>query len=524
MGRRVTMGLMFFPRGGSAQVIRYLAAALEGKGWSTSVVCGSLGEPGDRRHAETFFSGLEVAAADYRPAIEAWEHGRDPIAEPVPMHPSYEDRPNVPDRVFAAVAPELEAHLARAWERLLARTAARAPDVLHLGHLTPMHEAASRVLPRTPLVTHLHGTELKMIDRVTRLSALARSLGTDLAGMAIRAEAGTPRAAATELLPAGDLDPAHGLDASARALLSGTRWASWRHGAHWVAEMRRWAARSDRLMVISPNDRDEAGRLLGVPPDKVDWIPNGVDLARFQRFELSAEERLARWRTWLVEEPLGWREGGEPGSVGYTEAQLERFIDPETGGPAPVLLFVGRFTEVKRIPLLVRAYARARERFVRRAPLVIWGGFPGEWEGEHAHTVVEREGIEDVFFLGWRDHDELPSGLACSDVMVMPSIDESFGQVFVEAMACGVPVIAARAGGPPSFINVERGRPNGWLVEPDDVEDLADALVECVNDPAARAERARNGYESTRREYSWETLAERVAGTYEAARDARRQA
>jgi glycosyltransferase involved in cell wall biosynthesis len=224
---------------------------------------------------------------------------------------------------------------------------------------------------------------------------------------------------------------------------------------------------------------------------------------------------MARWRRWLVEEPLGWREGGAPGSVRYGESDLEAFTDPGSGGPAPVLLFVGRFTEVKRIPLLVRAYTRASERFERRAPLVIWGGFPGEWEGEHPHSVVEREGIEDVFFLGWRDHDELPSGLACSDVMVMPSIDESFGQVFVEAMACEVPVIAANAGGPPSFINTDAGRPNGWLVEPDDLESLAGALVEAVNDPAARAERARNGYVSTRREFSWETIAQRVARVYE---------
>ena len=53
-----------------------------------------------------------------------------------------------------------------------------------------------------------------------------------------------------------------------------------------------------------------------------------------------------------------------------------------------MLLFVGRFLDFKRVPLLVRAYAAARERFERRAPLVIWGGFPGEWEGEHPHTVA----------------------------------------------------------------------------------------------------------------------------------------
>jgi glycosyltransferase involved in cell wall biosynthesis len=318
-----------------------------------------------------------------------------------------------------------------------------------------------------------------------------------------------------DLADAGDLPPAPDLDPAARSIYAATRWGSWRYGEHWLAQMRRWAAQSDRLFVISPNDREEAGRLLEVDSRNAEWVPNGVDLSRFDRSETTPEERMARWRRWLVEEPLGWREGGSPGSVGYSDTDLEVFRDPVSGGTAPVLLFVGRFTEVKRIPLLVRAYALAREQFEQRAPLVIWGGFPGEWEGEHPHTVVEEEGIEDVFFLGWRDHDELPGGLACSDLMVMPSIDESFGQVFVEAMACGVPVIAARAGGPPSFINTDPGRPNGWLVEPDDLGSLASALVEGVNEPNERAARARNGYRATRREFSWETIAQRIARVYE---------
>ena len=503
MGRRVAMGLLFYPRGGSAQVIRYLTASLERVGWSASLACGSLGEPGTLGHAQTFFGGLDVRSLDYGPAVAAWGNGRDPIAEPVPMHPSYEDRPGVPDRVFASVDPQLAEHMGRAWEDPLSRLADAAPEVVHLNHLTPLHEAAGRVLGSLPLVTHLHGTELKMADRIVRLSAIAAALGTDLAGMADRAEAGA-------LDPAPDLAPA---DA---ALHAAVRWPSWRHGEHWLGLMRGWATGSDRLLVISPNDREEVGRLLTADPRKVEWVPNGVDLRRFERAQPGAEEILGRWRTWLVEEPLGWREGGEPGSVGYTDAELEAFA-----GGAPVLLFVGRFTEVKRIPLLVRAYARARPRFERRAPLVIWGGYPGEWEGEHPHTVVEREGIEDVFFLGWRGHDELPAGLACSDLMVMPSIDESFGQVFVEAMACGVPVIAARAGGPPSFINTEPGRPCGWLVEPDDLDDLADALVEAVNDREARAERARNGYEQTRARFSWERIAGQVAGIYEDVASAR---
>ena len=80
-----------------------------------------------------------------------------------------------------------------------------------------------------------------------------------------------------------------------------------------------------------------------------------------------------------------------------------------------------------------------------------------------------------------------------------------------------MPVIAANAGGPPSFVNVEADRPNGWLVEPDDLEDLAAAMVAAVNDPAERRRRGENGYVSSRRDFSWATLAERVAEVYEAA-------
>jgi len=473
MDRRVAMGLLFYPRGGSAQVALYLALALREAGWATELLCGSLGSVGQRTNAATFFDGLSVHAADYDPALTAFERGEDPIAQPFPLHPSYEDRPGGADRIFTAVSPELHQHLADAWARFMDDQLGRF-DVAHLHHLTPLHEAMARVRPDAPVVTHLHGTELKMIDRAER------------------------------------------------ELASGAEGPSWRHTAHWLEAMRRWARASDRLLVISPHDRDEVQRLLGVDPKRVKWIPNGVDIDRFVPRSLTASERVQRWRRWLVEDPQGWREGGVPGTVAYSDADLESFVDPGTGEAATVLLFVGRFTEVKRVPLLVRAFARAKERFDRPAPLVIWGGFPGEWEGEHPHTVAEAEGARDVFFLGWRGHAELPEGLACTDVMVMPSVNESFGQVFVEAMACGVAVIAANAGGPPSFVNVDRSRPNGWLVEPDDLDSLADAMVEAVNDPGDRGRRAKNGLEVTRRDFSWISLAQQTADVYEQAIESRR--
>jgi glycosyltransferase involved in cell wall biosynthesis len=224
---------------------------------------------------------------------------------------------------------------------------------------------------------------------------------------------------------------------------------------------------------------------------------------------------LERWRRWLIEDARGWDESGEAGTISYNERDLRWFVDPDSGKISPVLLFVGRFLDVKRVPLLIRAYAAARSRFRTPAPLVIWGGFPGEWEGEHPYVVANEVGADGIFFTGWRGHNHLPEGLACADVMVGPSIKEGFGQVFIEAMACAVPVIVARSGGPLSFVNTSPGEPNGWLVAPDDRDGLADALVAAVNDPDARRERAENAYRQIRVAYTWDSLAERFAALYE---------
>ena len=152
---------------------------------------------------------------------------------------------------------------------------------------------------------------------------------------------------------------------------------------------------------------------------------------------------------------------------------------------------------------------------------MIWGGFPGEWEGEHPLEVARELGVEGVFFAGWRGHDDLPEGLACADVLVAPSNNEPFGQVYLEAMACGLPVIGTRSGGPTSFVNTVPGEPNGWLVEPDDLDALTDAIVEAVNDGAARRARAANAYRQIRRHYSWHHLAERFVAVYERLASAR---
>src|SRR3954469_5109917 len=110
---RVVMALMFFPRGGSAQVARYVTRSLPGAGWDVTLVVGSLGEEGEASNATTFFRDVEdVRPVDYTAARDA----EDPLAADPPFQPSFEDRPGAPDRVFAAVDDDGYERLVSAWE------------------------------------------------------------------------------------------------------------------------------------------------------------------------------------------------------------------------------------------------------------------------------------------------------------------------------------------------------------------------------------------------------------------------
>ena len=156
------MGLLFFPRGGSAHVARNLATALPHAGWEAKIVSGSLSRPGRPGDARAFYRGLDVHPVDFTAALEA----PDPLLADPPFHPSYEDRRGAPDRVFAALGDDYAEHLAAAWAEQLEAAGARDADVLHLHHLTPLNEAAARVAPDAPVIGHLHGTELLMLEAI----------------------------------------------------------------------------------------------------------------------------------------------------------------------------------------------------------------------------------------------------------------------------------------------------------------------------------------------------------------------
>jgi glycosyltransferase involved in cell wall biosynthesis len=500
------MGLSFFPRGGSAQVARYLSRALETAGWSVGLVTGSLGGWGEETHAPTFFAGEAATGVhflDYSDAVRTFAGGRSAIEAPIPMHPSFEDRAGAPDVVLAAVPAELVEHLSAVWEGPLRAAGADRADVFHLHHLTPQHEAVGRWWPRCAVVAHLHGTELKFLHAVNERAALAESVGTTLAGMPAWARAHPGR-------------PPH-LDGRGWKLLRSGRWEQWSHGEMWRDRLRAQAHAADQLVAVSPADRMTAIELLGAAPGRVSVIPNGVDLTTFRPRLQSAQERRVLFRRWLVEDPRGWDESAT--TVGYGEADLDRVLGPDT--EATVLIYVGRFTAAKRVPLLVRAFARARPHFPGPTSLIVWGGHPGEWEGEHPVTVARACGSDGVFFAGWRGHGDLPRALAACDALVMASVDDSYPQAALEAMAVGLPVVATDSGGFPLMINVGPSRPTGWLAPADDEVAFSTVLIDAVNHPLEIARRGDAARDYARQHLSWSARVASFESVYELAIDRR---
>jgi glycosyltransferase involved in cell wall biosynthesis len=433
------IALMFFPRGGSAHTARGLAERLPGAGWTVRLVAGSRPQLGPEADARVFYRGLDVFPVEF----EGGDGG-----ERVPLHPSFEDRPDAPEPVFAALDEhEYESHVA-AWAGVLKRAGASGADILHLHHLTPLNEAAARVAPQVPIVGQIHGTELLMLDRIA----------------------------------AGNPD-------------------GWPHADAWRSRILAWAGRCERL-IVSPGGGERAAALLGVDRDLLVPIPNGFDERRFVPQEI---DRAEHWDRHLVGAPHGWLPGKTPGSAAYEDLDLAPLRE------GVVLAYVGRFTKVKRVPLLIRAFARAQGRFRRRAGLVLIGGYPDEWEGDHPAETIAGLGARDVFLAGWHPHDALPSFLAASDVIVLPSVSEQFGQALVEGMACGLPAIAARSFGPSTI--VEDGR-TGWLVEGDDERGLCEAMIEAVNDDDERRRRGAAAREDVRRRFSWSAVVAEVADVF----------
>jgi N-acetyl-alpha-D-glucosaminyl L-malate synthase BshA len=226
---------------------------------------------------------------------------------------------------------------------------------------------------------------------------------------------------------------------------------------------------SDGVTTVSESLKADTYRELGITSD-VRVIPNFVDVNTYvRRDEPTLRARLA---------PAGEK----------------------------ILIHISNFRPVKRVTAVVEVFARVRRLLPAR--LLMVGDGP---DLPAAVRLAATLGIAgDVDFLG--EQDLLAPLLSVADVFVLPSIQESFGLAALEAMACSVPVVAARTGGLPEVID---DGVSGFLHLPDDLDGMAGSAVRLLTDPAAHHAMAAAARQVARERYTDDRIVPRYENYYE---------
>lgn len=163
--------------------------------------------------------------------------------------------------------------------------------------------------------------------------------------------------------------------------------------------------------------------------------------------------------------------------------------------------FLGRLVMEKGLDVFSDTLDDLRRANVKHKVLVIGEGPAREWFEAR---------LPEGAFVGFQKGADLGRAVACMDVLFNPSVTETFGNVTLEAMACGVPVVAAAATGSQSL--VDEGK-SGRLLPPGAIRQFAEALKAYIEAPALRAAHGKAG-EARACEFSWDRINQAVADTY----------
>jgi glycosyltransferase involved in cell wall biosynthesis len=214
--------------------------------------------------------------------------------------------------------------------------------------------------------------------------------------------------------------------------------------------------------------------------------------------------------------PSGVR--GEVIEIAENGVDLRIWKLPATPVPAtnpPRFLFVGRLVDWKRLDLVLHALAAIPDA---QLEVIGDGAMRETW------TALARNlGIADrVHWLGWRPQPECAGLLHGATALVLPSIYECGGAVVLEAMACGVPVIATAWGGPADYLDASCG----ILVDPSNEKAITGGFIAgmqtLIVDPALRAQLGSAGRKRVEQHFDWEQKIDSILDFYRQAIHARR--
>lgn len=222
------------------------------------------------------------------------------------------------------------------------------------------------------------------------------------------------------------------------------------------------ARRAQRVVTTSEYCRQKVAEHYGVPLERIGIVSEGID--------------VEAWQTDLAQ----------------TAPRTDR---------RPTILCVARHYPRKHVNDLLRAFALVR-RYVPAAQLRIVGDGP---EHQPLIALAHELGISDVvMFLGAIPDPDLKAEYAHCDLFCLPSVQEGFGIVFLEAMAAGLPVVSTTAAAIPEVV---RHGETGILVPPGDVSSIAGALLVLLGDPDRRRRYGQAGRERVAG-YDWTRVTE----------------
>lgn len=235
-----------------------------------------------------------------------------------------------------------------------------------------------------------------------------------------------------------------------------------------------WAVRKfDAVVSISREIADELMRL-GVSPDRIHCIPNGIDTDTCCPADEATQRELRR--------ALGLPEG-------------------------PVVVYTGRLVPRKGVDVLLRAWTTCRSAATEATLLIIGKGNASD---DLRQLADELKPGTSVRFMGELS-DVLP-WLQAADIYVMPSRQEGLPNALLEAMAVGLPIVATRIGG---IVDIVEEGQSGTLVPADDVDALANALSDLLTDAAARVKLGAGARETAVHRFSIKTTVEQFLNLYD---------
>lgn len=233
------------------------------------------------------------------------------------------------------------------------------------------------------------------------------------------------------------------------------------------------AKRADIIITGSENSKKDITAILGILEEKIKVIYIGVD-----------EE---------------YRVIDDPGKLNLVRAKhniSKKFI-----------LHVGSMNPRKNIPRLIEAYSKLPSEVSGEYELVLVG--ENSWRSDEIFGKIEQLGLKgSVICTGVVEDDDLPLLMNAASLLVFPSLYEGFGIPPLEAMACGVPVVASRASSIPEVVGDA-----ALLFDPYNVEEMTASICEVLTDKELRDDLVRRGFERAK-VFSWRKAAQETLAVY----------